>query len=49
MVTNLQMLAYFLNLLSIEHYLEQFWAKFEASTANIKCMGTLQTFIQSQN
>ena len=49
MVTNLQMLAYFVNLLSIEQYLVQFWAKFEASTANIKCMGILQTFKQSQN
>ena len=28
MVTNLQMLAYLLNLLSIKHYLGQFWAKF---------------------
>ena len=44
MVTNLHMLVYFLNLLSIEHYLVQFWAKFWASTANIKCMGILQTF-----
>ena len=43
MVTNLQMLAYFLNLLSIEHYLVQFWAKFGASTVNIKCMSILQT------
>ena len=49
MVTNLQRLAYFLNLLSIEHYLEQFWAKFQASSAHIKCMGTLQTVRQSQN
>ena len=49
MVTNLQMLAYFLNLLSIEHYLVQFWTKFEASTANIEYMGILQTFGQSQN
>ena len=49
MVTNLQMLAYFLNLLSIEHYLVQFWAKFEASTTNIEYMGILQTFGQSQN
>ena len=49
MVTNLHMLAYFLNLLSIKHYLVQFWAKFWASTVNIKCMGILQTFRQSQN
>ena len=49
MVTNLHMLAYFLNLLSIEHYLVQFWAKFYSSTANIKVMGILQTFRQSQN
>ena len=49
MVTNQQMIAYFLKLLSIEHYLVQFWAKFEASTANINCMGILQTFGQSQN
>ena len=28
MVTNLPMLAYFLNLMSIEHYVVQFWAKF---------------------
>ena len=49
MVTNLQMLAYFLNLLSIEHYLVQFWAKFGASTVNIKCMSILQTFRQSRN
>ena len=42
MVTNLQMLAYFLNLLSIKHYLVQFWAKFWNSTANIKWMGVLQ-------
>ena len=49
MVTNLQVLAYFWNVLSIEHYLVQFWAKFEASTANIKCMGFLQTFRQSPN
>ena len=48
MVTNLQMLVYFLNLLSIEHYLVQVWAKFWASTANIKCMGILQTFWQSR-
>ena len=49
MVTNLQTLAYFLNLLSIEHYLVQFWAKFGASTGNIKCMNILQTFRQSRN
>ena len=49
MVTNLQMLVYFLNLLSIEHYLVQFWAKFWASTANIKCMGILHTFWHSRN
>ena len=48
MVTNLQMLAYFLNL-SIEHYLVQFWAKFGATTVNIKCMSILQTFRQSRN
>ena len=49
MVTNLQMLAYFLNLLSIKHYLVQFWAKFWASTVNIKCYGILQTFRHSRN
>ena len=49
MVTKLQMLAYFLNLLSIEHNLVQFWVKFGASTVNIKCMGILQTFRQSRN
>ena len=49
MVTNLQMLVYFLNLLSIEHYLVQFLAKFGASTVNIKCMSILQTFRQSRN
>ena len=38
MVTNLQMLVYFLNLLSIEHYLVQFLAKFWASIANNKFM-----------
>ena len=43
------MLAYFLNLLSIKHYLVQFSAKFGASTANIKRMGALQTFRQSRN
>ena len=43
MVTNLQMLAYFLNL-SIKRYLVQFRAKFWASTANNKFMGVLQTF-----
>ena len=48
MVTNLQVSPYFLNLLSIEHYLVQFWAKLEASTAKIKFMGILQTFKQSQ-
>ena len=45
MVTNLQMLAYFSNLLIIKQYLVQFWA----STTNIKCMGALQTFRQSRN
>ena len=49
MVNNLQVLAYFLNFLSIEHYLVQFWAKLYASTVNIKCMGILQTFRQSQD
>ena len=49
MVTNLQILAHFLNLLSIEHYLVQFWAKFGASIVNIKCMSILQTFRQSRN
>ena len=49
MVNNLQLLAYFLNLLSIKHYLVQFWAKFGASTSNIKCMGVSQTFRQSRN
>ena len=47
MVTNLQMLAYFLKLLSIEYYLVQFWAKFGASTVSIKRMSILQTFRQS--
>ena len=49
MVTNLRMLAYFLNLLYIDHCLVQFLTKLLASTANIKCMGVLQTFRQSQN
>ena len=49
MVTNLQMLAYFLNSLSIKHYLVQFWAPVWASTANIKCTVVLQTFRQSEN
>ena len=49
MVTNLQMSAYVLNLLSIAHYLVQFWAKLRASTENIKCMSILQTFRQSRN
>ena len=49
MVINLQMLTYFLNLLSIKHYLVQFWAKFWASTVNIESMGVLQTFRQSRN
>ena len=49
MVTNLQMLAYFLNLLSIKHYLVQFLANLWAIAANIKCMGVLQTFRQSRN
>ena len=43
------MLAYFLNMLSIKHYLVQFYAKLWASTTNIKCMGVLQTFRQSRN
>ena len=47
MVTNLQMLTFFLNL-SIKHCLVQFWAKFWASVS-IKCMGVLQTFRQSRN
>ena len=47
MVTNLQIFAYFWNLLSIKHYLVQVWVKFWASTANIKRMGVLQTFKQS--
>ena len=49
MATNLQMLAYFLNMLSIKHYLVPFLAKCWASTANIKGMGALQTFSQSRN
>ena len=50
MATNLQMLAYFLNLLSIKHYLVPFLVKYWASTANIKCMGgALQTFSESRN
>ena len=49
MVTNLQMVAHFLNLFSNEHYLVQFLAKLWASTANIKGIGVLQTFRQSQN
>ena len=49
MVSNLQMLAYFLNLLSIKHYLVEFWDKLWASTANNKCMGVLQTFRQARN
>ena len=49
MSTKLQMLAYFLKSLSIEHYLVQFEAKFWASTENMKCMGVFKTFRQSQN
>ena len=41
MVTNLQMLAYFVNMLPIKHYLVQFWAKLGASTVNIKYMSIL--------
>ena len=39
----------FLNLFSNKHYLVQFLAKLWASTANIKGMGVLQSFRQSQN
>ena len=49
MVTNLQMVAYFVNLFSNKHYLVQFLAKLWASTANINGMWVLQTFRQSQN
>ena len=43
------MVAHFQNLFSNKHYLVQFLAKLWASTANIKGMGILQTFGQSQN
>ena len=49
MVTNLQMIAYFLNVLSIKHYWVQYYAKFGASIANIKSMGVLQTLRQFWN
>ena len=49
MVTNLQLVAHFLNLFSDKHYLVLFLAKLWASTANIKGAGVLQTFRQSQN
>ena len=49
MGTNLQMVAHFLNLFSNKHCLVQFVAKLWASTANIKGMGVLQFFRQSQN
>ena len=39
----------YLNLFSNKHYLVQFLAKLWASTANIKGMGVLQSFRQSQN
>ena len=49
MVTFCQMIAHFKKLFSNEHYIVQFLAKLLASTANIKGMGILQTFGQSQN
>ena len=49
MVTNLHMVAHFLNLISNKHCLVQFLAKLWASTENIKGKGVLQTFRQSQN
>ena len=49
MITNLQMVAHFVNWFSNKHYLVQFLAKLRASTANINGMGVLQTFRQSQN
>ena len=49
MVTNLHMVAHFLNLISNKYYLVQFFAKLWASTANIKGMGVLQTFRQFRN
>ena len=48
MFTNLHMLACFVNLLSIKHYLVQFWDKLEASTVNIKYMGS-RKLLESQN
>ena len=44
MVTNLQMVAHFLNLFSDKHYVMQFLANLWASTVNIKDVGDLQTF-----
>ena len=49
MVTNLQMVAHFLNLFSNKHNLMQFLANLWAATANSKGVGDLQTFGQSQN
>ena len=46
MVTNLHVIAHFLNLISNKQYLVQFLDKLWASTANIKGMGVLQTFRQ---
>ena len=44
MVTNLQMVAHFLNLFSNKHYLMQFLAYLWASTVKIKDVGDLWTF-----
>ena len=49
MVTNLQVLAYFWNSLSIKYYLVHFLTKSWASTTNIECMGVLKTVRQSHN
>ena len=57
MVTNLHMLAYSLNLLSIKHYLVQFWAKFWtllrtlSAWASYKLLDSLQlkAFIEPMN
>ena len=49
MISSLQVVAHFLNLYFSKHYYVQFLAKLWASTANIKGMGVLRTFRQSQN
>ena len=49
MVTNPQVITYFLSLFSIKHYLRQLMGEFGASIANIKRLHVLQTFGHSRN